>query len=136
VNLTLRVRDAKALGANFYAADRRAQREARTLTRKRGEFARDLTRFFCPVDTGFMQSHVRLEMSGDGLTFQVGWSAADFTSAGLPFYPPFQEFGTSRMRAQPSLFPAYRETEAAFRDDVKDFYRGALARALRGKGAR
>lgn len=131
MNLTLRVRDTRGVAANFYAADRTVQREARKLVRDKGLFTKELTQFFAPKDTWFMTNNVRLVMSADGLSFQVGWFAGDFSAAGLPFYPPFQEYGTYKMRAQPSLHPAYRQAEQIFRRDTKEMYRRAMTRATK-----
>lgn len=135
MRLTLQHREIKTLAFRFYAADRAVSREARKLVGEMGLFTKELTQFFCPVDTWFMHDHVRLEFTGDRLGYEVGWLDADFAEAGLPFYPIYQEFGTSKMRAQPSLFPAYREAEASFRPAVRDLMRHALARALRRRGA-
>lgn len=128
--LTLKVPGLKLTAVRFYSADKPVLREAKALTKEMGEFCRELTSFLAPFDTGRMSRLVRTVYTADGLGFETGWSAADFAAEGEPFYPPFQEFGTSRMAAQPSLYPAFRETERAYRPKMKSLYARALARSL------
>lgn len=78
----------------------------------------------CPVDTGFMKGATRNETREDGLGYAIGWQGDDFTAQGLPFYPPFQEFGTRLMDAQPSLLPALFEEEPILRREVAQVMRG------------
>lgn len=51
----------------------------------------------CPVDTGRLRASVTHEVAPDGLSAVVGTNVE---------YAPYIEFGTSRMHAQPFLFPA------------------------------
>jgi HK97 gp10 family phage protein len=128
MKLDLRVRNAKAVVANLFSFDARVQAGVRKEVRATGKFTRELTQFLAPVRTGFMRDHVRDEYSDDGLAVQVGWFADDFTSAALPFYPPFQEFGTSRMPAQPSLGPAYAEAKPIFEANLRKMLQDAIRR--------
>lgn len=131
--LTLKLDGARMLAARFYSADKPMIREARRLVKDQGQFTKELVQFFSPVDTTFMQQHVGVWYTRDGLAFSVGWDAAEFIAAGLEFYPPFQEYGTSKMHAQPSLGPGYREGAKSFEDATRDWYRRALERNLRGR---
>lgn len=129
IRVTLQVRGTSGIAARFRSTDARLQAEARKIVKEAGEFCRDLTSFLAPRDTGFMADHVVTEYSSDGLEFATGWREDDFTNAGLAFYPPFQEFGTSRSPAQPSLGPAFEETVPRFKRDLSAALRRAARRA-------
>jgi HK97 gp10 family phage protein len=76
-----------------------------------------------------MVEHRHIILTNGGLGFEAGWDAGEFPRA---FYPYFQEFGTSRMRAQPSLGPAYQYIAPQFAVDMSDVLRAAIARLSRG----
>lgn len=126
--LDLSFRDTKAAIANIYAADAAVQEAVVRLNREAGEYARELTQFFSPVDTGFMRDHVRVIFGPKGYSFEVGWLEEDFINAGLAFYPIFQEYGTRNMPAQPSLTPAYREVESWYIPAMSEEIRAAIER--------
>lgn len=133
MKLDLSQRNIAGVIARIYSADRECQAEMRAATRAAGEFCRSLTATYAPKDTGFMASRVKTVYSADELSFETGWDAADFANEGLPFYPPFQEFGTRFMAAQPSLTPAYRETQRYYTETVRAGVRSAIARARRAR---
>jgi HK97 gp10 family phage protein len=58
-----------------------------------------------PVDTGRLRNSIAVEIEEGGLSAVVGTNV---------HYAPFQEFGTSRMRARPFLFPAWEEERERF----------------------
>lgn len=129
VRFTLSTRQRGALAANFAARSARVQRNVRALVKDTGEAMHARAVALCPVDTGFMQAHLGLRFSPDALVFEVGWQASDFTSAGLAFYPLFQEFGfrhyiTGKFIQNPCLFPA--------RDAIVPGFKSALRAALKG----
>jgi hypothetical protein len=74
--------------------------------------------FEAPRDTGFMRGAVDKAMVRAPLGFEVGWRESDFVSVGLPFYPVYQEFGTVKMRAQPTLGPIAREVFPQLERDI------------------
>jgi HK97 gp10 family phage protein len=80
-------------------------------TRAAGEFCRELTAALAPKRTGRMARLVTTEYSTDG----------------EDFYPPYQEFGTRFMPAQPSLYPAYKETQQFYLEELRANIRAALA---------
>jgi HK97 gp10 family phage protein len=59
----------------------------------------------CPVDTGRLRGSIAVEIEEGGLGASVGTNV---------HYAPFVEFGTSRMRARPYLFPAWEEERGPF----------------------
>lgn len=128
MRMTLSTRNLKGVVANLFAADRRAQRAITQLVRRYGVATHDLARALCPVDTGFMRSQLRLRMTEQGYGYEVGWDASDFDAAGLPFYPLFVEFGTSRMAARPSLFPAEQAIRPQFTAALRRAVREAVER--------
>lgn len=132
MRLDLSQKNIAGVVANIYAADRQCQREIRASTRRAGEFCRELTAFLAPRRSGFMARNVRTVYTRDGFGFETGWLARDFDAAGRPFYPPFQEHGTRYMAAQPSLYPAYKETQQFYLNDVRNSIRGAIARQAKG----
>lgn len=119
--------------ARIYSAQRATVDAVQVATRGAGEFCREYTSLLAPKDTGFMAGHVRTVYSPDGLSFETGWLANDFAQAGRSFYPPFQEFGTRFMPAQPSLYPAYKATQRYYLDELRTMIRAAIAKqASRG----
>lgn len=74
----------------------------------------DGTELIVPVDTKFMRDHISILPSEDGLSGEVGWRDSVFLDAGREFYPPFVEFGTSKMAAQPALMPTFEEERPRF----------------------
>lgn len=127
-DLTFGVRDDRALIRNIYAADRIAVEAIRATTRRSGTRAYKAAQRYCPVDTRFMKDNMRLEFSDDDLIWELGWDEGDFEAAGLPFYPPYQEYGTSRNVAQPSVTPAHFEEEPRYQRELARDIEAALAR--------
>lgn len=130
MRLDLQTRNASALVANLYQWDRRFQRDVRSLVQDIGRDARAAARTIVPYDTGFMHDHLRLEFSPSGLVWSLGWLEREFAAAGLPFYPPYQEFGTLFMPAQPTLGPAARHVEEDMRIRLAELMRASAARGL------
>lgn len=85
----------------------------------------------CPVDTGFMKQAMRAELTPNGLGYQVGFEAGDFTGAGKDFYPVFTEFGTRFMPAQPCIFPAAEAERPRFREALREALRPRRPAATR-----
>lgn len=115
----LSVRNSAAVIANLYRFDTEAKDQIRALVQRQAESLRRLTQQFAPVDTGYMRDHVLARYGPEGFSFEVGWDATDFIGEGKAFYPFFQEFGTARMPAQPSLGPAWREVEPRFMNALR-----------------
>lgn len=133
IGFQLGVRSTSGLAANFHAADREIEREMKRVTLRGARLLVDVTRALAPVRTGFMRDHVAYRLTRSGLGYEVGWYERDFIGAGLPFYPPFQEFGTRLMAAQPSLGPAQRYVEPIVYQEARDVLRAAIQRLDRGK---
>lgn len=68
-------------------------------------------KLFAPVDTGRLRSSIHAETASDGLSGTVGTNVE---------YADHVEFGTSRQRAQPFLFPAYEKNRAALLANLKN----------------
>jgi hypothetical protein len=127
-DLTFGVRDDRAVIRNVYAADRIAVEAMRATTRRSGNRAYKAAQRYCPVDTRFMKEHMRLEFSDDDLIWELGWNEFEFEAAGLPFYPPYQEYGTDRHPAQPSVTPAHFEEEPRYQRELGRDIEAALER--------
>jgi HK97 gp10 family phage protein len=119
-NVEVKLDSLEGLVANFYATNRRIQKEVKELVGDIASKIHQRTVDLCPKDTFYMSEHVRTDFSDQGYTFEVGWDAADFLGTfdakGRPraFYPFFVEFGTKKMRAQPSLSLAWKEVTPEF----------------------
>lgn len=72
-------------------------------------FILTLIRLFAPVDTGWLRDSYRKETVAQ-LHILIGTSV---------FYSIFQEYGTSRMRAQPHVLPAFLRGEQFFPAQLK-----------------
>ena len=132
VRMDLSFRNQAGVIARIHAADRACQAGVREATTSAGEFCRELTQLYAPVDEGNMRDLVRTVYDAEGFSFETGWDASDFARLNLPFYPPYQEFGTRFMPAQPSLYPAYKETQRYYLEAVRANVRAAIARARTG----
>jgi HK97 gp10 family phage protein len=126
--LTFDTSQLSALVANFYAADEEIQSEALRLVESAGDAMVEVAQGISPVDTGFMRDHIKKRVTERGYAVSIGWEAEDFESAGLQFYPPFVELGTSRMPAQPTIWPAYDEVAPQFEQDLSDLISAAIDR--------
>jgi HK97 gp10 family phage protein len=74
----------------------------------------------CPVDTGRLRNSIAFELDEDRLSGGVGTNVE---------YAPFVEHGTSRMAAQPFLFPAFEEERPQFIERLKKELGDAFVRA-------
>lgn len=126
MKLDLRVRDIRGIVANLHSRNERVQVDVRDAVQRFGVDVRELAKELAPVDTGFMREQIRDEYSPEGLVVQVGYREEDFTSRGLPFYAPYQEYGTVYMPAQPHIGPAYRAMLPHFREDLSVILRRAF----------
>ena len=134
IRLSFGFRDEKALVANFYKADIRAQKELRRAVKDAGDFFLDLGRFLAPVRTEWMRDHLRASYSDDGLVFEGGYHDEDFVGKkgydGKVIetnYGPLVEDGTRFMAAQPHVRPAFEETVDYLSRDVSRSLRRAIA---------
>jgi HK97 gp10 family phage protein len=127
-SFVLSTRNTRGVIANMFAADRRVQAAVKRSVRDAGFSEYQIAYGLCPVDTGFMQDNLTLEFHPSELSYELGWKEEDFTAAGLGFYPIFVEFGTSKMAAQPSLFPARDAVRPEFRTKLRQNIRTAIRR--------
>lgn len=135
MRLTLSTRNARAVAANFVAANERAQRAVQKLVRKHGVALHAKVYADTPVLTGFMRSQLRLRFSEGGYSYEVGWDEADFASAGLEFYPPYVLFGTRHMPGNDVLFSNRDAQLEAFRKELGAELRKAVRQRNRTRGA-
>lgn len=126
--MSLSTRNTSGVIANMFAADKRAVSAIKRTVRDTGFAEYSIALGLVPRDTGFMADNLTLEFLPSELGYELGWSEEDFTAAGLAFYPVFQEFGTSRMPAQPSLFPARDTVRPQFHANLRRNIRAALRR--------
>lgn len=68
----------------------------------------------CPVDTGHLRRNINRKTERYGETGVVG---KVFNTVE---YAPYQEFGTSRMNAQPFMYPAMRQHEKDILNGLED----------------
>lgn len=128
VRMDLSFKNAAAVIANIYNADRVFIAATKKLVREAGQYNHDLAYFLAAFDTGFMREHLRVLYGAEGYSFEVGWYEEDFVAAGLAFYPIYVEFGTRFMAAQPALYPAYRDTKEWFLPALSNELRAAANR--------
>lgn len=128
ITFELGIRDTSGLAANFHRADVGIESAMRALVQKHTAILDTVWESLTPVDTAFMVTHRHIRITRSGLGFEAGWDASDFFNAGHPFYPWFVELGTYKMRAQPSLRPAYRYVAPLFQSDMRDVLRATIQR--------
>jgi len=69
----------------------------------------------CPVDTGYLRASITHQFFNNGSTGEP------FALVGSNVeYAPHQEYGTSKMSAQPFLRPAFEQNIAAIKSAVKE----------------
>ena len=68
----------------------------------------------CPVDTGKLRQSILATKEGDK-TYKI-----EANATGLAPYAPFVEHGTSKMSAQPFLYPAFFKGRERFTNDLED----------------
>jgi HK97 gp10 family phage protein len=124
----LGIREGRGLAANFHAADALIEGEMRDVVAEHVELFDHEWESLIPVDTGRMRDRRHIIVFKSGLGFNAGWDASDFYGDGVAFYPFFQEFGTYKMRAQPSLGPAYESIAPHFKTAMRTALRAAIAR--------
>lgn len=135
IRLSFGFRDTRAIVANLYAADVRAQRDIRRNVKDAGDFFLDLAYFLAPFDSSWMRDHLRASYSDDGLVFEGGYRSEDFVGKKnyrgeliTTFYPPLVEDGTRFMAAQPHARPAFEEAVDGMGRDISVSLRRALTR--------
>lgn len=124
----LRVRGARAAIANLYRTEEDIVEGMREASRNAARDTRDLAFQLCPVDTERMRNSLDYELSPDELTFNVFYDPAPFIADGVAYYPPFVEFGTVNMDAQPTLLPAFNEMDLVYQADISRLVRQAIKR--------
>lgn len=82
----------------------------------------------CPYDKEERDSFhmidvLRQKPYPSGLGYEVGFKASDFREAGQDFYPPYTEYGTSKMAAQPCIGPAREEERPRLRRALREAVR-------------
>lgn len=86
----------------------------------------------CPIDTGKLQASGRLQLS-EGLAIVVyGWPEEstdkiyDYGDYQADGYAWFQELGTSKMAAQPYLYPAFEENALTLQEKLMGILSGDI----------
>jgi HK97 gp10 family phage protein len=74
----------------------------------------------CPVDTGRLRNSIAVDLDEDRLSGGVGTDVE---------YAPFVEHGTSKMAAQPFLFPAFEEERPQIVERLRRELGAAFVRA-------
>lgn len=129
--IVLTVHGQKATIANIYKTYDDIVDRMRKTTRETAQNVHDMAYQLSPVDTGRMRESLTVSFSDMGLAFDVFFDPLPFIVDGVAYYPPFQEFGTKYMDAQPSLIPAYRFHERRYKADIGASVREAIARNRR-----
>lgn len=95
-----------AMAANFHKLGEAAKEKVLAAQAENAAEHRQRMYDEAPKDTGFMADHTEVRFSDGGYRYKVGYWEEAFTAAGLPFYPPYPLFGTSRITANPWMFRA------------------------------
>jgi len=129
-NAKLSIEGQSAIVANFYRMNERIVEEMRVATRRSGQETRDLAVQLAPKETGYMARNIKVSYTKDEIGFDVYCDPDDYLPHGLPFYPFYQELGTSRMEAQPFLRPAFEAMSPHYKADISAAIRKALRQGL------
>lgn len=126
--IVLKVHGQRAVIANIYRTYDDIVQEMRDATERTARRTHKLAYQLSPVDTGRMRESLRYDLSPDKLAFDVYFDPLPFLVDGVPYYPPFQEFGTKFHDAQPSLIPAFRAYDSVYKTDIRKSVRKGIAR--------
>ena len=129
----LGARNTSALAANFRRLSETTLGNIRRQVRESAGELHALTDKLAARDTEFMANHIQEWITANGYAFEVGWDAMDFYEAGHPFYPPFVEFGTRYMMAQPALGPAADQVFPRHSERISEIIRNGVADFGRGR---
>jgi hypothetical protein len=105
--------------------DKKMKGELRAAARDHGRAVEELTAFLVPKRTWLMHDSISLAFFSEGMGFEVRFDKAKFDQEGEPYYAFYVELGTSRQRAQPSLFPAFENEREPYLARVRSIIRGA-----------
>lgn len=119
-NARIRVRGANAL---MEQSDASVTQEAAQALREALDASAAQARRRCPADSGALRASIGVRMYGSGTR------ATGMIYASAP-HAKAVELGTLHTRAQPFLYPAYRENAAQIRAAI----RRQVMRALKGEG--
>lgn len=124
IRLELSTRETSALVANLHRYDDTIVADLVALNLATSESIRALAYALAPVDQDFMRQQIKVAMSRDGLTFEVGYDDRDFVAAGQPPYYWWQELGfthyiTGELIRNPHLEPAHRQHAAPYHNAVR-----------------
>lgn len=95
-----------AMAANFHKLEEAAKEKVLAAQAENAEEHRRRMYDEAPKDTHFMADHTEVRFSEGGYRYEAGYWDEAFSAAGLPFYPPFVAFGTSRQAANDWMFRA------------------------------
>ena len=103
----------------------RSLANARRVTEQSLERMHAIALSLCPYDVQelddfHMIEHLKGELDPSGLGYSVGFDAADFIQAGQEPYFIYTEFGTSKMAAQPCVFPARDQELPRYRRELRN----------------
>lgn len=129
MRLTVSIRNAGGVAANFHARNALVQRNVRAAQRENAEREYRAAAEETPVDTGRMLRLLTIEVSPSGLVYAVGWLAVDFEAEGVTFYVPFVLYGTRFLVGNDFLTAVRDRSRAQNRETVKR----AIVDGLRGR---
>jgi HK97 gp10 family phage protein len=110
--MSVRVSGIPQLLRNIGRVQKNLADEVQRIVERAGINVQRMAKQNCPVDTGRLRSSIRIYHKDSGAQRQVRVGTD-------VYYAPYQEFGTSRMRAQPFLFPAWASERPRFLQAVR-----------------
>lgn len=106
-----------ALSADLGKASGQATKLGQVLVRATAANVERAAKTNAPVDTGNLRNSITTQISGGGMTAEIGPAAA---------YGIYVEMGTRRMRPQPYMLPALQSQQGAFEQAVSQIVDGLL----------
>ena len=107
--------EVRKLQADLEQAGARVGKEITKVTRENGQRLLKATESRSPVRTGALKASWALETAGDGRSGSLSVRVRSTVRQAF-----FQEFGTSKMAAQPSAGPALEEVGPQYARDLED----------------
>lgn len=106
-----------ALAASLTAASAKAKTMAGMAVAKTALDCEAAAKRRAPVDTGALRNSIGTSIAGDRMSAEIGPTVN---------YAPYQEYGTSRMAAQPYMGPALDEVTPGFMSAMEQISKGLL----------
>lgn len=120
-NINIDVSQVSALAASISASGGRVGAQVAQVVRASGARVERASKQIAPVDTGNLRNSISTTQTGDGRSTSISVAIGPTANYGI-----FVEEGTSRMRPQPFMGPAFEQVVPQFVSAIETLAAGGL----------